>query len=343
LLQASLGAWTPQGIAGGFKSGMESFQKQETVDQASQRLMQEAQAHLDEQTKMTAYQKASLDRSKFIPMGQLMTASGEVHPLVMDQAAGNVIDAVTMKPPVSGDQYQGKGAGQPLPAETLSLMADSYIAGDHSVVSGLGYGSVGAQNRAALLAAIQKKAAAAGLSGADLTAAKIDLQASGAGASAAARQGAGIDRAVYEAQNTFPLARQASAAVPRGNWVPLNEAKQAILKGTSDPALGKFVVANQGAITAYAAAMGRGNPVTTVHAQQHAEELLGTAGGDASYQARLDQMEAEMQAAQAAPGQVRANIRSQITGRQQAAPANSNVPAPDRAALEREMRARGLL
>lgn len=318
-------------LASGMQAGMKTFQGQETASQGAQKLMQEAERLQMEaqqqnfaQTQMTPYQKATLDRSKFIPMGQLMTGSGEVHPLVMDQGVGKVIDAVTGQAPVSGDQYQGKGAGQPLPPETLSLMADSYIAGDHSVVSGLGYGTVGAQNRAALLTAIQKKATTAGLSGADLAAAKVDLMASGAGARTSAQQSARIESAAAEAANTIPLARQASAAVPRGNWVPWNTAMQAVQAGTSSPQLAKFVAANQAVITAYAAAMNRGAGVTTVDARHHAEMMFSTATSPQAYNAVLDQIELEIGAAKAAPDAVRQKILNHVSGR--GSPAQGGAP-----------------
>jgi hypothetical protein len=302
LLQASLGAWTPQGIAGGLKSGIEGFQKQETVDQASQKLQQEAQEHLDEQTKITAYQQAQIALKK----------------QELDKSDEGVIDDQTAK---FYAQIFNKTGSMP----------------------SLGYGKIAAANRTKIAQFAMQDAQGQGQTPADIVANRVDYAANRAGATTAARSGANIDRAVIEAQNTFPLAEQASAAVPRGDWVPINQLSQAAKKAGSNSALGAFEVANQGVITAYAAAMGRGSPVTTVHAQQHAEELLSTATSHEAYVARLRQMQKEMDAAQAAPGQVRANIRGQITGQQPPAPANSNVPAPDRAAIEAEMRKRGLL
>jgi hypothetical protein len=278
LLQASLGAWTPQGIAGGLKSGMETFQKQESVDQASQKLQQEAQEHLDEQTKMTAWQKAQIEQKN----------------LDRDKGEEGVIDDQTAK---FYAQIFNKTGSMP----------------------SLGYGKTAAANRTKIAQFAMQDAQGQGQTPADIVANRVDYAANRAGATTAARSGANIDRAVIEAQKTFPLAEQASAAVPRSNWVPINSAELAIKRGSSDPALAAFVTANQAAISAYAAAMGRGNNVVSVHAQQHAEDLLSTATSHTAYVAVLRQMQKEMDAAEAAPGQVRANIRSQITG-QQAAP-----------------------
>jgi hypothetical protein len=68
LFQAGLGAFTPQGFAGGFKSGMENFQRQEGVEQSAKRLEQEAKFHEDQFTKSTPYQQ--FEMRKPIPIGQ---------------------------------------------------------------------------------------------------------------------------------------------------------------------------------------------------------------------------------------------------------------------------------
>src|SRR5258708_18949215 len=87
-------------------------------------------------------------------------------------------------------------------------------------------------------------------------------------------------------------------------------------KAGSDRRYAEFVVASQSAINAYASAMGRGSPVTTVHAQQEAQHLLSTATSHEAYSAALGQMQKEMEAARKAPVQVRQDIRNQITGQQ---------------------------
>ena len=244
----------------------ESGQKDETIAQASERLKQEAQEHLDAQTKMTPYQQAQVD---------IKEAEAADEGVIDDDTArhyGKIFAATGQMPP-------------------------------------LGYGKTASKNRAKIAAAAMQEGTPE-----EAVANRVEFGANKAGAQTAARQQAGIDRAVIEAQRTFPLAEQASAAVPRGKWVPLNKLALAIKSGTSDPALAAFYVANQGAISAYASAMGRGSPVTTVHAQTHAEELLKTASSHEAYVAALRQMDKEMAAARGAPVQVRQDIRGQITG-----------------------------
>ncbi|MCA6108090.1 phage tail tip lysozyme [Bradyrhizobium cenepequi] len=49
-------------------------------------------------------------RDKFIPAGSVTTGDGQVHPAVLNQADGQILDAVTKKPPQAGDKVQGKDA-----------------------------------------------------------------------------------------------------------------------------------------------------------------------------------------------------------------------------------------
>jgi hypothetical protein len=190
-------------------------------------------------------------------------------------------------------------------------------------VPNFGYGKAGAASRAKIAQATRQYAADHNLTPEDMVANQIDYAANRAGATTAARASANIDRTVIEAHKTFPLAEQASAAVPRGQWVPINRLLQMGQSATSDPKLGAFMVANQGAIIAYSQAMARGGQ-NSVFAQQHAENLLNTATSHEAYVARLRQMDKEMDAAQAAPREVRANIRGQITGR---APPTATAPS----------------
>jgi len=288
MLAAGLNTMRTGSLAEGVGSGTKYLQQQETVDQASRKLDQEAQAHLDEMSKMTPYQEAQIGIAKA--------------KLDADKTDVGVINDDTAK---FYAQIFNKTGSMPQ----------------------LGYGKIAAANRTKIAQFAMQDATGKNISPDEIAANRVDYAANRAGATTAARQQAGIDRAVIEAQNTFPLAEQASAAVPRGKWVPLNRAELAIKSGTSDPALAQFVVANQGAVNAYAAAMGRGSPVTTVHAQQHAEELLRTASSHEAYAAALHQMQKEMEAARKAPVQVQQDIRNRVTGQQPQGGGSSNLPA----------------
>lgn len=287
LLAGSLDAMASGSLAHGVSTGLTAFQGQETAEQAARKLDLEAQQHQESMTQMTPYQTAQIE------------------------VANKKLEKDT-----SGTGVLGSDARQ--------LIAESYLAGDKSALSGLGYGNVGSQNRAAVWGEISRLAKERNVSGSQLAALKADYQANAAGARTAATRGAGIDIAVDEAQRTFPLALAASDAVPRGQYVPWNKAVQAFQRGTSSPELARFVTANRAVISAYAQAMSR-TGVPTVHAQQAAEELMSTATSPQAYRAVIGQMEMEMQAAKSAPDSVRQHIMERISGK---APAAAAPAAP---------------
>ncbi len=299
----------------------EAGQKDETIAQAAQRLQNEVKFHQDELNKPpTGYDYATDNTMQAIPGGPADPA---------------VVTALT----------KAKAGNGLLDSDARQFIAESYLAGDKSALSGLGYGNVGSQNRAAVMGDITRMAQERGITGSQLAAIKADYAASTAGARTSAVQSARIDSAVEEAQRTMPLALAASQAVQRGQWVPLNQLEQAAQKAGSNSALAKFSAANQSVITSYAAAMTRGANVIPVDARRHAEMLLSTAMSPEAYQAVISQLQLEMQAAKSAPEAVRQRIMDHISGRASApAPAApAGGAAPDRGAIEAEMRRRGLL
>lgn len=65
-----------------------------------------------------------------------------------------------------------------------------------------------------------------------------------AGARTEATRAANLDIILNSAMAAIPQAIEASAALPRGQWVPVNKAIQAYQSGKSDPKLAAFAVAN---------------------------------------------------------------------------------------------------
>jgi len=116
---------------------------------------------------------------------------------------------------------------------------------------------------------------------------------------------------------------QASAALPRSDFVPLNKLEQMIQAGTSDPRYIRYSTALQGAMTAYSQAMSR-TGTNSVYAQQAAHDLLARATGPEGIQAALEQMGQEMEAAKVAPEIVRQAILARISGK--GAPAATTMP-----------------
>ena len=112
-----------------------------------------------------------------------------------------------------------------------------------------------------------------------------------------AARGANVDVAVREADKAADQALQASDAIPRGTFMPLNQLQQAIRTKTSSPEQARFGVANAALITAYAQTMSR-TGVNTVTAQNRAAEVLNTASSPEAYRASVEQLKTEMRIVQ---------------------------------------------
>jgi len=213
-------------------------------------------------------------------------------------------------------QMVGAGAGDDakFTPEDLKFLAEQARAGDTSVYQNLGRGAQGAKNIIALRREVMKQTREAGGSGADVAAANVGYQGEKAGARTAGTKATNVELAAAEAQKTFPLVKQASAALPRTEFVPANRALQAAQTNTGDPRVIALGTAINTSINAYARAISpSGTP--TVHDKEHARELLSTANTPDQLNAVLDMMNKEMTAARRAPKEVMNAQKSRISGR----------------------------
>lgn len=209
--------------------------------------------------------------------------------------------------------------------EDLSFLASQARAGDTSVYQNLGRGVQGAKNIIALRREVMRQAKEAGETGADIAAANVGFQGEKAAARTGATRAANIGMAVTEAQQTFPLVRQASAALPRGEFVPANRALQAAQTNTGDPRVIALGTAINTSINAYARAISP-TGVPTVSDKEHARELLSTANTPEQLNAVLTMMEKEMAAASKAPTEVMTRQKARISGREQQTASDTGAP-----------------
>ncbi|KVN46847.1 hypothetical protein WT12_14775 [Burkholderia territorii] len=208
--------------------------------------------------------------------------------------------------------------------EDLKFLAEQARAGDTSVYQNLGRGAQGAKNIIALRREVMRQEREVGGTGADIAAANAGFQGEKAAARTGATRAANIGMAVAEAQKTFPLVRQASAALPRTQFVPANRAIQAAQSNTGDPRVVALGTALNTSINAYARAISpTGTP--TVADKEHARELLSTASTPEQLDAVLTMMEKEMAAARQAPTEVQAQQKARISGRGEGAPAVGTI------------------
>jgi hypothetical protein len=159
-----------------------------------------------------------------------------------------------------------------------------------------------------------------GWSGKDIAAKNAEFIGMTSGQRTLGTRTANIEMAGTEFANMLPLAREASALVPRSGFLPFGKANVMFDEQTNDPALRQFAAANNSLVNVYARAISpSGQP--TISDKDHAREMLSTAFDQKSYNATLDQLEREISAARKSPGQVRESMNRAITGRpEQATP-----------------------
>ena len=201
-----------------------------------------------------------------------------------------------------------------LDAQTLKAMGEQYIAGDRTVMQNLGRGAQGGKNLIALRGEIAKQMAEAGIGGKEMAARMAEFEGLKAGERTGAARQANVEMAINEAIPFADLALEASKKFDRGSFTPFNRAEQAIASGTSDPKLASFVAANNSFINAYARAVSPSG-VPTVSDKDHAREMLNTAMGPEAYQAVIDQLKKEMEAARESPKVMRQELRETVTGK----------------------------
>jgi hypothetical protein len=199
---------------------------------------------------------------------------------------------------------QGKAAG--MSDDTAKFLAEEYIAGNKSALTGMGRSAQGGQNVMKVREAITEVAKERGMSGADI--AKLQQQYAGDTSyqRTAGTQGARVESAANEVAQLVPQAIETSRALPRGKWVPWNELQQKYQQGMSDPAFNDFTLANFSLINAYTRAMNpSGVPRVQERLEQHANGILSTATSPQAYEVQVRRLIKEVEASKRATVQTR--------------------------------------
>ena len=209
---------------------------------------------------------------------------------------------------------KGKPSAGELSDETLNDMADQALAGDKSVLQGLGYGNTGAANRAALRDKMSEKMRAQGMSGSDLAAKNAEFFGTTAGERTLGTTAARIGLGAAEMETLIPLVQSASKDLPRSNYPTMNALVQAAQAQTGNPKLRNLAVRLQGLKSAYSQVLTRGG-VPTDSARAATDELFATKDPQAVLDTVLDAMKQETGAIRAAPGMVQKEMRDRLTGK----------------------------
>lgn len=193
-------------------------------------------------------------------------------------------------------------------------MAEQYLAGDKSVMTGLGRGAQGAKNIIKVRRAIREAAEKAGLNGADIAAKLAEYQGYVAEQRTLGTSTANVQQASSEAGKMIQNAREASAKVPRAKWLPWSQLSQMTDKQLNDPDLVSLKGATTEVINTWARAI---NPkgVATVEDKKHGYELLNAAQDQEAYTAQLDQFEKAIKASLEAPPEVKEYLHNLFVGK----------------------------
>ena len=170
--------------------------------------------------------------------------------------------------------------------EDAKLAAGVYLkTGSTDLMARFGRGAQGPQNNKLIVDALVEMGATPD----QVAQAKAHQRALMSEASTTGTQVANLDLIVKNAQQAIPAALQASEALPRGKFVPLNKLWQEGQASISDPALKKFAVDNFQLAELWARAM---NPkgVMRLEDRNQALEMLGTASSPEAYRVAVAEL-----------------------------------------------------
>lgn len=206
-----------------------------------------------------------------------------------------------------------------LTPDTVQFVAERYLSGDTSVMQGLSKG-----DRAKIQNASKDIAQIAGLTGKDAAANRAEFTGLLAGERTLAQRQANIDTATQEFKNVAPTVLQAARDLPRGAFVPWNKLEQIWERGTSDPKLARFAQGARTLANLYTRATVPG--ASSLADREGALHDLPTYTDEKSFEATVDFMLREIDAAQRSPRDVRRDLRETVTGRTES-PAGAAVTA----------------
>lgn len=230
------------------------------------------------------------------------------------------------------EQKKQAADGAKLSPEDLKFAAQQYLAGDKSVFTGLGRGAQGSANIVALRQAVREQAQSQGLSGSDVAAKMAEFNAIMAEERKIGGIAGGVEFSSAELSKFIPLAEKASAAVPRGQFVPYNRLVQMGAANLSDPNLKKLYVNTQGVLNAYDVLASRGG--TDKDKREQTRQMLTTADSPEAYKAALDAMQQELQVAREAGKQAKDQVADEL--RPPGSPAAPPPAGPPTFASEQE-------
>jgi hypothetical protein len=207
---------------------------------------------------------------------------------------------------------KAKLGGGALSDESVDQLADQLRHGDTSVLTNLGRGQQAAVDIRRIRQRAAEKNMEAGVTGADQAQTNAEFQGKKAGQRVLGTQEAKMSTAATELDGAIQQAQGLIEKLPRTSFLPFNRLAQGYSTNTLNPDQAELFTRAQAIKNAYAAVMGRGASITTVNAQQHADELLNTAADPATFNRVLATMKQEADMAVKSPQKVRELYRRQF-------------------------------
>jgi hypothetical protein len=215
--------------------------------------------------------------------------------------------------------------GAEITDEDANRIAGEYLAGDKQALTGLGYGNMGAKNRAKAQSAITKLMAEEGRDPKDIVAAQAELAGLTAGERTTGQRAATLGMALAEAEIFVPLAVQTSEKIDRTQYPNINAIQEAIMRGTGNEDMAQFIVYNRSVTSVYSQVLRRGG-MPSDQSDREASALLDMAYSQGQYKAAADAIMTEAKGAKKAPDAVRAELRAAITGKPTATTPAAGAP-----------------
>ena len=204
--------------------------------------------------------------------------------------------------------------GASLSPDSLRGMGEQYLAGDKSVLNNLGRGASGEKDRIGLRNEIYRQAKERGWNGQQIANAMAEFTGLSAGERTLGTRSAQAGMAVNELLPMIDQAQGAMANVSRSGFLPWGKVQQAWQNNTNDPNLRRAHAAVEAVVNTWARAINPSGQGTDAD-KRRGEDMLSTAFDQKSFNAVLDQMKQEANAAKNAPAATKQEMRDNFNGK----------------------------
>jgi len=259
--------------------------------------------------------------------------------LIREQDRRELRDVALGRYNMAVNKYE-RQAGEPMSEPTAERVAETWLAGDHTIMRDLSKGINGPADLRKVNEMITRKQSEQGLSVKDIIANQAELKALTKEELTVAGRAGNISLAVQEAKDAMPVLVASSRRTPRNGYAFWNELENKYEVQSGSPEYAQFVANLNSMINIYGRAIS-GSAKGTVSDLTHAREMLNPNQPTAAFEGSLAGMKQELDIAYNAPKKVIDEMRAKWTGR--APGATGEAPAVAGSAAELPPQARSAL